>query len=101
MTVLRKADQKVLAFMATNNIALLEENTIVHRIHSAWKMAQVEVNGECIMTGNFWDFHPDCHGMELPDFRGASYLVELFDNACKASGKKSTIIVDKTWTYKD
>jgi hypothetical protein len=26
-------------------------------------MAKIEVDGENIYEGNFWDFHPGCHGV--------------------------------------
>lgn len=27
------------------------------------EMASVHLNGECVMSGNYWDFHPKCHGI--------------------------------------
>lgn len=28
----------------------------------AVEMARVSINGEWLMQGNYWDFHPGCHG---------------------------------------
>jgi len=99
MTVLLKKHQKVLSFMENKGIPLLEENIVDHKIHAGWKMANVQVNGVSIMTGNFWDFYPGCHGIALPNFNNSKDLAEIFNDALKAFGKKSSIVVDKEWVY--
>lgn len=48
-------------------------NKIVVGIDDESEMAYVSLNGECIMEGNFWDFHPNCDGIrEYGDFN--SYM---------------------------
>jgi hypothetical protein len=36
---------------------------ILIEIDSSVKMARVSLDGEGIMEGNFWDFHPGTHGI--------------------------------------
>lgn len=38
-------------------------NTITISTDESCEMAMVDLNGECIMMGNYWDFHPNCHGI--------------------------------------
>ena len=38
------------------------KNVIKVIIDTSCEMAEVSLNGECLMMGNFWDFHPGCHG---------------------------------------
>ena len=35
---------------------------IIYRDESC-EMAELYLNDECIMSGNYWDFHPGCHGI--------------------------------------
>lgn len=37
-------------------------NKFVIDIHKPYEMARVKLNGEIIFLGNFWDYHPGCHG---------------------------------------
>jgi hypothetical protein len=40
-----------------------------------FEMAYVYLNDEHIMSGNYWDFHPGCHGMyQYGDFKGVDSL---------------------------
>lgn len=37
--------------------------TITMQVDRTCEMAKVSLNGKLIMEGNFWDFHPGCHGI--------------------------------------
>lgn len=51
------------------------KNIIEIKIDESCDMAAVYLNGELIMSGNFWDFHPGCHGIhKYGDFKGYSDL---------------------------
>ena len=39
------------------------KNIIEIKVDKSCEMAQVSLNGKIIMCGNFWDFHPRCHGI--------------------------------------
>lgn len=101
MTNIGPRTEKVLNFMQKHGIPILELNTIIRGVQASCRMAYVEVNGKPVMTGNFWDFHKDCHGFDLPDFNGSDSLVGLFEHAFKKSNKEFTTIVDKNWVYED
>ena len=40
-----------------------DENMIVVKVDETCEMASVTLNGKCVMEGNFWDFHNECHGI--------------------------------------
>lgn len=92
---------RVLKFMAANHIPVhpLASNRVVICKDDSCDMAEVLVNGHSVMMGNTWDFHPGCHGFNLPDFQTPEDLAELFLNALKAEGKQAEIIEDLDWTY--
>lgn len=70
-------------------------NTITIRTDEACEMACVELNGKCIMMGNFWDFHPNCMGIrEYGDFNSYTQLAMAIQN--KVGGN---IVYDFTWRY--
>lgn len=72
-------------------------NIIKVRLDEASEMAYVELNGECVMMGNYWDFHPNCHGIrEYGDFQSYAQLANNI--RCKVGGE---IIYDYTWRYND
>lgn len=46
-------------------------------VDDSCEMAKVYVNNKCIMEGNFWDFHPGCHGIdEYGDWNSLAQLVQ-------------------------
>lgn len=100
MSKLPEQVARVLEFMAVKHIPLLEQNTITERSDASCRMAEVMVNGQSIMLGNYHDFHPGCHGLDLPNFASPSSLVALFKNAITLAGKKSVIVLDDHWIYK-
>lgn len=51
------------------------KQVIIIEVDRSCMMAKVSLNEECIMEGNFWDFHPGCHGItKYGNFKG---FVEL------------------------
>lgn len=100
MSKLPEQVSRVLEFMAVRKIPLLENNTITEKSDASCRMAEVLVNGKSIMLGNYHDFHPGCHGLDLPNFASPSSLVALFKNAITLAGKKSEIVVNDEWIYK-
>ena len=70
-------------------------NTITIRTDEDSEMACVELNDKCVMMGNFWDFHPNCHGIhEYGEFSSYTSLAVAIQN--KMGGK---IVYDFTWKY--
>jgi len=66
-------------------------NTITIRTDEACEMACVELNGKCIMMGNFWDFHSNCMGIrEYGDFNSHTQLAMAI----------STAILSSSWRFK-
>lgn len=62
-------------------------------VDESCEMARVSLNGTCVMEGNFWDFHPGCHGItKYGDFRGYSGLATAISLKLYSEGKKPKII---------
>ena len=55
------------------------------RIDDNCEMAEVILDGKCVMMGNFWDFHPGCTIENYGEFRGYSGLIKAI---CECLGKK-------------
>ena len=71
-------------------------NRIDIRVDNSCEMASVYLNGNLIMCGNFWDFHPGCHGInEYGDFKGYRDLARAI--ALKVGGKCE--IFTNTFSY--
>lgn len=59
-----------------------KETVISVLVDRSCEMAKVSIDDKCVMSGNFWDFHPGCHGInQYGDFYGFD------DLAIKISGK--------------
>ncbi|WP_431785855.1 hypothetical protein [Paenibacillus lactis] len=82
-----------------NYINIKDTNFIKVLVDKSCSMASVEVNGKCLMMGNFWDFHNGCHGMnDIPSFRGYNSLVQLIEKYISSQGK-SVEVIRKEWDY--
>ena len=47
------------------------KNIVEVKVDKSCEMAEVYLNDKLIMMGNFWDFHPNCHGIyEYGEFKG-------------------------------
>ena len=75
------------------------KNRVTVRVDSTCSMAEVVLDGEVVITGNFWDFHPGCHN-----------ILEYGDDWCTAYGlayaichqcdiPTSEVVTDRTWRY--
>lgn len=70
-------------------------NTIEIYVDRSCKMAVVKFNGTWVMEGNFWDFHPGCHGInEYGDFNGYRGLADAIK-----SKYPDSIITESVYTY--
>lgn len=57
------------------------------------KMAGVRAGRKWIMVGNFWDFHPGCHGIhEYGSFGSPLGLVFAIERSLRKQGKKDVSV---------
>jgi hypothetical protein len=55
-------------------------------------MAKVSIDDKCVMAGNFWDFHPGCHGInQYGDFYGFDDLAIKIMRKFNSIGRKARI----------
>lgn len=94
------AKSNVLAYMKKRKIPVLDKNKVVVRVDEGCDMAEVEVNGGCVMMGNFWDFRPEVHGIKLA-FASHDSLAEVIVLGLKAEGKEVVLERDDNWEYQD
>lgn len=70
------------------------KNTIEVNVDNLSEMASVYLNGKHIMSGNFWDFHPNCHGIheygEFKGYRGLANAIALKIGDCEIITKRYT-----------
>lgn len=78
-TVLKFCGLKALPIdkSAIANVILFEDENC--------EMAKIEVNGKNLYEGNYWDFHPGCHGLKL-DFENRDELVRVVVNGLVDAG---------------
>jgi hypothetical protein len=70
-----------------------KEITILVQTDGSCEMARVSIDDKCVMQGNFWDFHPGCHGInEYGDFNGFDSLSVKILLKLTKEGKKAKII---------
>lgn len=75
-------------------------NTIEVHVDKNCDMAKVSVNNQCFLLGNFWDFHPGCHGNSF-EFKGYRDLALKLQEQIISHGAPVEIILDDQWTYED
>ena len=75
-------------------------NVIYLGVDKSCDMAVVELNQKTILFGNFWDFHPGCHGHTFA-FRGYQELVIKIKSYLESIGNSVTIKEDYNWKYED
>lgn len=93
------ANDRTLTFLTANGVPLLDRNTVTTDLDGSCDMAQVSVNGQVVMVGNLWDFHPGCHGFNLPGFHGHEELTDLFVKALTAHVGEVVQTVNEDWVY--
>lgn len=91
----------VIEFIKNQNIEINDKNTILKEVDKNCEITSVSLNGTSIMMGNFWDFHPDCHGFDLPHFSSVSELILLIHRAIRSIDKEVEILIDNDWIYED
>ncbi len=70
-----------------------KEIIILVQTDGSCEMARVSIDGVGVMEGNFWDFHPGCHGInEYGDFNGFDSLALKILFKLTKEGKKAKII---------
>ncbi len=94
--VMRFIDQRPDFGLQKNTI-----NRVVIETDDTCSMACVNVNGACVMVGNDWDFHPGCHGFDLPDFRGARHLADLLAGGLREAGYPVEVTEDANWRFEE
>jgi hypothetical protein len=73
-----------------------KEITILVQTDKSCEMARVSIDGIGVMEGNFWDFHPGCHGInEYGDFNGFDSLALRILFKLTKEGKKAKIIKER------
>ena len=83
------------------NVVLIEKDTSV-------SMRRVSVDGHPIMHGNYWDFHPGCHGgwfytlaKRNFDFMSEKGLAEILQKELILAGSKDCAIEERPYSYKE
>jgi len=65
-------------------------------VDESCEMADVSDNFGNGMSGNFWDFHPGCHGItKFGDFRGYNMFAEIIKAYHIGKGRKAKIVKKK------
>jgi len=98
---MNKNQKQVMKYIQDNQIPLVANNVIWVGIQESCKMATVELNGKCVMMGNFWDFHNDCHGMKVPEFSNYRELSLIFKDALIAANQEVELVVNSKWNYEE
>lgn len=71
---------------------------ILIEVDQSCEMARVSIDGKGVMEGNFWDFHPGCHGIhEYGEFESYKHLADRIKLTLMENGKQAEI---ETQTYK-
>lgn len=96
---MKNSQKKVIKYIEDNKIELKDSNIITIGIQQSCEMAIVDLNGSCLMMGNYWDFHNGCHGMDVPEFNSHIGLAGIFEDALIAYGKKVQVVINKEWKY--
>lgn len=75
---------------------------IVFFLDQSCKMAAVKAGRKWIMTGNYWDFHPGCHGIdEYGNFHGPMSLAFAVQRSLLKQGKKNVSVWRQFAKYND
>ena len=73
-----------------------KENTIRVELYPPWEMAWVYLGNKCVYTGNYWDYHPGCHGLKLfGDFSRPFGFATALGEYIRKKGKKVKKIYSK------
>ncbi len=86
---------KVDAYLEKHGIPVRKKNVVKVNVDAGCKMAEVRVNNKVVMLGNFWDFHPGCHGIDLR-FQGHDSLADVFVKGMP----NAELRTNPNWQYK-
>jgi hypothetical protein len=77
----------------------MDKNIITVRIDDYTEMAEVLLNNNYIMMGNFWDFHPGCYSIgnteSYGNFKGHISLAKAVKENLEKQGQLATIVTEK------
>jgi len=79
-----------------------DKNVILLRQDYSCEMAEVQLNGQQVFLGNYWDYHPGCHGNIMPakyQWDGREGFVNALTLYIKDRGKKVSV-KRKEYKYK-
>lgn len=77
------------------------EHIINLRIDDMGEMAEIYLNGECIMLGNFWDFHTgvlNSIDRKYGEFKGYNGLIKAICEQLLKEGH-TTKLIKETYSY--
>ena len=97
----KASTQRVMTFLAARDIVPGKSNTVAVNIDESCDMAEVLVNEKMIMVGNFWDFRPEVHGLDLPRFSGHDDLARVFQCALLDAGHAVDTVENREWEFQD
>lgn len=121
-TLIEEADTLLWALRKRKDIIPLKNNNNVIKVYKdpSCEMASVFLNGKELMMGNYWDFHPGCHGGALrvlgyitgnTSWQGVTGLISMLSNhiynmrmrmdgyGIDSSAKTTIEIYHGTWTH--
>lgn len=77
------------------------KQVILVEVDDSCEMAMVSINKECVMEGNFWDFHPGCHGItKYGDFNSYTELVQKIFLYLRKKGFEKIEIKKRKYKWK-
>ena len=89
--------------MSNGLLSLIRErNRITVKEDESCEMAEVDLNGTNIFTGNYWDYHPGCQGNVVPKkykWNGREEFVNSLKQYIEDLGKKVKI-KEKKYKYR-
>lgn len=99
-------ERKVIRNLAALNRFKGLDVSIHCRIDASCEMAEVLVEDVFVMAGNFWDFHPGCHGgwfyeldKQFGGFTSPKGLTACLQRALLAAGAKTVNVEQGTYRY--
>lgn len=88
-----------LAYLEARGLPIEAEQVLEVKIDPSCKMAEVKIGGGTVMLGNFWDFRPEVHGMDVPRFDGHEDLAEQIVKAFASAGIPVQVVRNPDWDY--
>lgn len=84
--------------MTPDDLEYLDNNLIEVFVDKSCDMACVKFNGEFVLEGNYWDFHPGCHGdTGFPEYSSYHGLVSALELICHRKGYHNVSVVESSY----